>query len=392
MIPSRDPWPPDPALCPHTSYLTPHALTPSRPASCTMCYPHSPSRAARPGPSKKTTVWSPSPREARHRRIPRQGPNHREVPRPRLPRRSELRAHPRPALLGSGGPGHLQGQELVEPRRGHGERLRADLRGPPGEPEAGSGAAQGGAEGGRDPPRHGRGPGRGIDQLAPARGPRARRSGEADRLPRDHEARHPGGAGESPGRGRAARAGPGGPAHPGPLVRLLPLPRPLEEGPHEALGRTRPERRPAVDRRTGGRAAAVPEHHLLGRRGDPGRRATVHGHPGLDRRPAPGHEPRLRLHDRRARPEGGHRPPRRGPGAEGRRWLHGEPPLGRHPGGHEGDPPAALSAVHHLHPAAGGERPAQHVPEADDGGGPAALRGHRPRRRRAGGATCGRTP
>ena len=75
---------------------------------------------------------------------------------------------------------------------------------------------------------------------------------------------------------REARGRAGGPAHPGPAVRLHPVAGALEEGADRLVRRARPERGRPADRRAGGGAASVPRAPTTGtsRRGCAARGAS----------------------------------------------------------------------------------------------------------------------
>ena len=183
------------------------------------------------------------------------------------------------------------------------ERLRALLRGPARQ-EGPHQEAEGPAQGRRRAlSRHGRGPrGRG-DRLAPARRAEAQgHPGAPDGLPRDHQAGDPGG-GREPSRPRhGPRRGPGGPAHPGPALRLRGLPGAVAQGDVGPVGRARAVRGDPAGGRPRARADQVQGRGLLGLRGNLRRRreggaADVRGE-GAQRRRDPG-RPGLRLRPRR---------------------------------------------------------------------------------------------
>ena len=162
------------------------------------------------------------------------------------------------------------------------------------------------------------------------------------------------------------------------LVGLQALAAPLGEGPPRAVGRAR-----AVGRRP-------PDHRA--RAGDPGVRP---GRVLVAPRPPQGRV----AAGVRGHAQGSGRARRRSSATEADTQavvasLEGRPWIGEvgHPGRAAAQPGGA---VHHVDPAAGGRPEAPLHGEEDDDARPAALRGHRPRRRgrgRASSPTCGRTP
>ena len=82
-------------------------------------------RAARASGSRDGARGAPSPR---HRREPGQGQDDQGLPRPRVHRRGERRAHPRPADPRRRHPGRAEGSAVGPARRRRRVRVRAALR------------------------------------------------------------------------------------------------------------------------------------------------------------------------------------------------------------------------------------------------------------------------
>ena len=237
------------------------------------------------------------------RRVAREGAQDRRLPRLAVHRRVQPRPHPRPAARRRRRPRQVQGRVVGPPGRGRRPRLRAPLRGLPGQEVHGL-RAQGGPQGGRRAlPRDGRRPrGRGH-RLAPPRDAQAEGPGPPDGVPRDHRVGHPGRRRE-PARPRPGpRRRAGDPPHPRPALRLRGQPRAVEEGHAEALGGPRAVGGHPRHRRARARADGVRVRRLLGHRrpaaGDreEGRAgpAQLQGRADVDRRRPRRHRPRLRL-------------------------------------------------------------------------------------------------
>ena len=273
----------------------------------------------------------------------------------------------------------MQGRILGPHGRGHRRRLPSRLHRHRRQPQARQRTQEAPEEGRRAPAGHGRGPRRGGHQLAHPRGAGPVRTRPPHHLPRDHQVGHPGRPGRAPRRGPAAGARPGGPPHPGSPVRLHPLAGALEAGPHQAQRRSSAERGPAPDRRTGGGAPPLQALDLLGRRGrfPRHRRHRVHGEAPQGPGPAPGHRQGLRTGHRRPQGRSRRGPAGRAGGARARRSLPRRPALDRGERGTQGIAQAALTALHDLHPAAGGQQPSGHVAAPHHADRPAPLRGHR---------------
>ena len=111
-----------------------------------------------------------------------------------VPRRSELRPHPRSARVRGRGPQGDQGEGLGPAWRRRRERLHAVLRRAARQEEAGR-APQDGAQGRvRAAARHRPRSRRRVNQLAPRPGAQAEDSGPPHRLPRNHRGRGQGSA------------------------------------------------------------------------------------------------------------------------------------------------------------------------------------------------------
>ena len=265
----------------------------------------------------------------------------------------------------------------------HRRRLHALLRRPGRQAEARPGA-QGRDEGrlGSDP-RHRPGSRRRVDQLAPQAAAEAQGGGAPHRLPRDHRGGHP----QRPrrrarGRRREPGAGPGEPPHPRPPLRLHALAGAVEEGADRALRRPGPERGGAADRRARRRAAGVPDGELLGPRRDAQerRRPRIRRHAGPRRRSPGRHRQGLR------RPGPAHLdhgdPPRSASRGGARRRAQARHAVARVERRREAGHATAGGAVHHLDSAAGGQPQARILVRPHDERRPAAVPGHRHRRRR----------
>ena len=267
-------------------------------------------------------------------------------------------------------PADAEAGALGAPRRERRPRVRAALRRRP-EEEVGRQRPEGEAqERRRAPARDRRRPRRRGDRLAPRRGAAAEGAGEADGLPRDHEAGDRARARRDPRHRRPARRRAGDPPHPRPPLRLRGLSRPLAEGDEGPLRRPRPVGRDAARRRARARADRVPRRRVLGhRRHVRPRRVRRAAH----RRRRPAGRPGPRLRPQRDAPDRGRGPARRGRRALARRGARGgrvRGPLGRAQALHA--PPGR--AVHHLDAAAGGEPQAPLHGAAHDARRPAALR------------------
>ena len=244
--------------------------------------------------------------DARDRRIPGQGEDHRRLPGAWIHGRIQRRPHPRPARARLRDP-EGAARQVRHARRGDRRGLRAVLRRRPRQEADRRGVEAQAQGGGRAPAGDGRGPRRRGDRVAPAPGAAAEGARAPHGLPRDHPPGDRARPGRHPRGGQTPRRLAGDTPHPRPPLRLRGLARALEEGHAAALCGPRAVGGDAARRRPRAGAKALRVGLLLG-----SRRQLRSG--GLPRptRPAGREEgrPGPRLRPRRAA-EVGRRPTRR---------------------------------------------------------------------------------